>query len=458
MGNSPFKAVTMACVATTLIAGLVTTAPKARADDLTIERLHAAPGLSGPRVRGAAISPDGTIVTILKGRDDNPSLLDLWAYDATTGEGRMLVSADDLVGGAAQLSEEEKNRRERQRIYDNGIISYQWDAAGENILFPLGGDVFVYNLKSQTAVRTTETDSFETDPKLSPRGNYVSYVRDDEVYTYDLAKGRERQVTKGATSAKGGTIRNGVSEFVAQEELDRDTGYWWSPDDSRIAFTQIDEAPVPIAERVDINADEILTIRQRYPFAGSNNVSIRLGITPANKAKPVWVELGDYADIYIADVYWSKNGETLYVARLTRDQKRLDLLAVDPDSGDSRVLFSETSDTWVNLGAGLFPMSDGGFLWASERSGFQQLYRYGPDGDDLGAVTGGRGLVTSVNCIDEENGRIFYTGWHDTPVERHLYVKSLRGRDLARPLTQEARVALGAIWQGVWHTHPLFFE
>ncbi|MEO1152207.1 MAG: S9 family peptidase [Pseudomonadota bacterium] len=429
---NPFSVLlTVALCAGSLITATI--APTALADDLTIERLHTQPGLSGPSLRGAQISPNGKLVTVLRGRADNASQLDLWAYDSATGEDRVLVSSTDLTGGAAALSEEEKNRRERQRIYASGIISYQWDKQGTRILFPLGGDIFVYNLITDEVLRTTDTPAFETDAKLSPQGRYVSYVRDDELFIFDLKKEKEKRVTRGAD----GTIRNGVSEFVAQEELDRNTGYWWSPNDDLIAYTQIDESPVPIAERVDINADEIVTIRQRYPFAGANNVTIRLGVTDVKGRRTKWIDLGDNPDIYIADAYWSADGSTLYVARLTRDQKRLDLLAADPRTGTSRVILTESADTWVNLGLGLKPLSDGGFLWSSERSGLQQLYRYDADGNDQGAVTAG-GMVTSLNCVDEENGVLYYSGWRDTALERHVYRKSLRGRDGPRRLTDQA--------------------
>ncbi|MEL6789781.1 MAG: S9 family peptidase [Pseudomonadota bacterium] len=406
---------------------------QSNAEELTIDRLHAQPGLSGPSLRGAKISPNGRLVTVLRGRADNASQLDLWAYDSETGEDRMLVSSTDLTGGASALSEEEKNRRERQRIYASGIISYQWDKQGTRILFPLGGDIFVYNLTTDDALRTTATDTFETDAKFSPQGRYVSYVRDDEVYVFDLDKEKEKRITKGASA----TVRNGVSEFVAQEELDRFTGYWWSPNDDLIAYTKIDESPVPIAERVDINADEIVTIRQRYPFAGSNNVTIRLGVTDVKGRRTKWIDLGDDPDIYLADAYWSQDGSTLYVARLTRDQKRLDLLAANPRTGETRVLFTESADTWVNLGLGLTPLSDGGFLWSSERGGTQQLYRYDADGNAQGAVTAG-GVVTKLNCVDEDKGQLFFTGWQESALERHVYRKSLTGRDGPRPLTDQA--------------------
>lgn len=405
------------------------TAPQT-APVLTPEIINAEASLNGPSLRGAAVSPDGALVTILKGREDDARQLDLWAYDLTTGEARMLVSSTDLVGEDVELSEEEKNRRERQRIYANGITSYDWDEQGTQILFPLGGDVYVYDLEAGAPRQLTKTEAFETDAKFSPEGGFVSYVRDDELVVYDLAAGREKQVTSGA----GGTVRNAVSEFVAQEELDRDTGYWWSPDDKRIAFAQIDEAPVKVAERVDINADNVVTISQRYPFAGTPNVTIKLGVVGPKGGKPVWVDLGSDPDIYLARVYWSADASKLYVARLTRDQKKLDFLEADPATGKTKVLFSETAETWVNLHNDFEALEAGGFIWGSERSGFQQLYRYGADGAPIGAVTEGPGVVNSLDCVDEEAGLVYYSGWRETPLERHLFSVPFGGGE-AKQLT-----------------------
>ncbi len=408
--------------------------------DLPLDRLSEQPGLTGPSLRAARFAPNGQQITILKGREDNAQQLDLWTYDIATGKSSMLVSSSDLASGDVTLSEEEKNRRERQRIYSNGIISYAWDDQGNTIMFPLGGDIFVYDVLNNSSRQITATDEFETDAKFSPDGKYISYVRNDELFVTNINNGTERQVTKGAN----GIIRNAVSEFVAQEELNRYTGYWWSPDNTSIAYTQIDETPVPIAERVDINANEVVTIRQRYPFAGSQNVNIKLGITNARKQKTQWIDIGNEKEIYIADVYWSQDGSTLYVARLTRDQKRLDLLAADVKTGKSRIILSETSNTWVNLGLGLIPLDDGGFLWSSEKSGFQHLYRYNAEGDDLGAITNNVSMVTSLNCINEETGSIYYTGWDETPLERHVFSSSINGSSNESPTTNRITTKAGS--------------
>jgi len=393
------------------------------AQKLTPEIIDAPVSLSGPKVASAEISPNGSLVTFLKGRDEDTRQLDLWAYDVASGEASMLVSSTDIVGEAAEMSEEEKNRRERMRIYSNGITAYKWDEQGDKILVPLGGDLYIYELGGRSKRKVTDTPQYETDPKFSPKGAYVSYVRDDELFVYDLAVGRELKRTSGA----GGTIRNATASFVVQEELDRRTGYWWSEDDTMIAWTQIDEAPIPVAARIDINADKVVTIEQRYPFAGADNATVKLAISGARSGKPVWVDLGDNPDMYLARVHWAKDSKTLYVERLSRDQKRVDLLSVNPKTGASKVILSEASDIWVNLNDDFTALNDGGFIWGSERSGFHQLYRYDGAGALLNPVTESPGLVNELDCVDEAKGIAYYTGWRDTPLERHLFSAPLGG-------------------------------
>ncbi|WOI54195.1 DPP IV N-terminal domain-containing protein [Parvularcula sp. LCG005] len=420
-------------LATLLIGTSLSLSGAALADDLTIEALNSDQGLSGPSLRGASFSPDGSMITVLRGRDGDARTLDLWAYDVKTGDAKVLVRSDDLVSSDVELSEEEKNRRERQRIYDSGIISYDWDTKGETLLFPLGGDVYTYDLATGEPTQVTSTETFETDPKMSPSGGYVSYVRDDELVVYDRAKGKEKTVTSGA----GGTIRNAVSEFVAQEELNRDTGYWWAPDDSQIVFLQIDESPVQIAERLDFGVDGAKTIRQRYPFAGTDNVNIKLGLVKPGGGKPTWIDLGPEEDIYLADVHWSSDSKTVYVERLSRDQKTLDMLKVDPKTGKSELLFSETDDNWINLNGGFYALKDGGFLRLSERTGFTHIDRHGADGKLAKALTSGEWNANSIACVDQTDGEIIFSGWMDTPLENHLYTVSLDGGEVT-PLTTEA--------------------
>ena len=208
--------------------------------ELTIDRLYASPSLNGPSPTGVKYAPDGKRVTFLKAREEDSSRYDLWQFDVETGEQSMLVDSTLLEPEEVELSEEEKALRERKRIAGRkGIVDYDWGTA-DTILVPLGGDLHLVTLTGdgpQTR-QLTKTEAFEYDARVSPKGHYVSFVRDGAVFVIDLATGEERQITPDAEPDKA--ISYGVAEFVAQEEMSRYTGYWWSPDERHIAFTKVD--------------------------------------------------------------------------------------------------------------------------------------------------------------------------------------------------------------------------
>lgn len=388
---------------------------------LTLERLFADPALLGTPPRALTVAPDGRHVAWLAPRADDQLRFDLWVRDLQTGAERMAVDSLALSSGPVLLSEAELMRRERARLASvRGIVDYQWAPDGKAVLVPLDGDVWLAPLDGAPR-RLTATPGTETDAKLSPEGRFASFVRDQNLHLIELSTGAERPVTTGG----GGLVSYGVAEFVAQEEMDRTTGYWWSPDDRRIAVARIDESPVKVAVRAAIGSDGTRVTEQRYPFAGTPNVLVSLEIHSSGGGAPVRVELGAETDIYLARVDWL-GPDRLVVQRQSRDQKRLDLLLVDAATGASRLLFSETSPTWVNLHSSLRPLADGKrFLWASERSGFRQLYLW--DGGALRPITRGRWDVDELLGVDEAGGQLLVTGWRDSPLEKSLYRVPLAG-------------------------------
>ena len=326
-----------------------TQADAAEAGELSLARIYGAPDLSGPTLRGAQFSPDGRRVTYLKARADDIDVYDLWELDTASGRHRLLVDSRRLAPVEQPLSAEEQARRERQRIAAlRGIVEYQWAPHGRGLLFPLDGDLYYYDLRARpesATRRLTDTESFETDAKFSPGGRYVSFIRDQDLYVLELASGRERALTTDGE----GPVSNGVAEFIAQEEMDRQTGYWWSPDERRIAVTRVDESPVPEVERFEVYATEFKVYRQRYPAAGTANALVSLAVIDVESGERRTVDLGPDTDIYLARVDWFPEGDRLLVQRQSRDQKTLDLLACPADGGEPRRLFSETDDTWVDL-------------------------------------------------------------------------------------------------------------
>lgn len=399
---------------------------------LTLEALAGDAPLSGPSLMKAKVSPDGKRVTFLRGKDSNKNRLDLWAYDIASGQTAKLVDADDILPGDEVLSDEEKARRERQRIAAlSGIVDYQWAPDGRSLLFPLGGELYLYDLAKtgKSAVRKlTNGEGFATDPKLSPRGGFVSFVRNRNLWVIDLASGKSIQLTRDGSDVIG----NGVAEFVADEEMNRHTGYWWAPDDSAIAFARIDETPVPVQKRYEVYADRTEVVEQRYPAAGDRNVLVKLGvIAPKAGAAPKWVDLGKEQDVYLARVDW-RDPQRLTFQRQSRDQHRLELIEADLASGGQRVLQTETSKTWVPLHDDLRFLKDGRILWNSERSGFEHLYVLSEDGSKATALTSGDWPVDGVLAVDEAAGFVYFAAGKDSPMDAQVYRVPLAGGAIER--------------------------
>jgi dipeptidyl-peptidase 4 len=376
----------------------------AAAPVLTPERVFADPSLNGPVARGVSLSPDGELVAFLRSREDDVNTLDLWAAPTGEGEPYKLIDARALVPDAGELSEAEVARRERMRISQRGVVEYSWDEQGRYILAPLEGDIFLANRNGEVR-RLTETEGDEIDAKVSPQGTWASWVRDQNLYIQPLAGGDERAVTTDGD----GLITWATAEFIAQEEMDRDTGYWWSPDERRIALTRVDESTVDVIPRLDIQGGGATTIQQRYPRAGRPNAIVDLFIHDVASGERIEVDLGENDDIYLARVNWSADGGVLYVQRQSRDQQTLDLLAVDPATGESQVIVTQTDDAWVGLTHDFYPLSDGRFIWSTEETGWRHLYLYEADGTMVHPITHGDWPVKALEGVNEETGEVFFT-------------------------------------------------
>jgi dipeptidyl-peptidase-4 len=415
---------------TALALAVTTPVAAEQAGVLTLERVFASPALSGPAPRALRLSPDGRWLTSLRNRPDDRERFDLWAVDTATGAERMIVDSEKVGSGAA-LSEAEKMQRERARIGGTlGIVAYDWAPDSRSILVPLDGDIYLATLDGAIG-RLTDTQAGELDATISPQGRFVSFVRDQNLFVHDLHSGKERRLTKDG----GDAISWGVAEFVAQEEMGRTRGHWWSPDDRRLAVARVDESGVDIISRAAIGADGTKIYEQRYPRAGTANAVVDLHVMRADGSRAVKVDLGSDPDIYLARVDWLPDGSALLVQRQSRDQKTLDLLKVDPDSGKAERLFTETATSWLNLHDNLRALRDGSLLWTSERDGYSHLYRW-KDGAWT-QLTSGAWQVRDVVGVDEARGRVWFLANRETPLEWQLYLIDLADPASIHQLTED---------------------
>lgn len=394
--------------------------------ELSIERIFDSPSLSGNHLRNVQVSPDGNRVTFIKGKDDDYERYDLWEYNIAESKTRLLFDSDDLHSGDEQLSDEEKARRERMRLSGTGIVQYTWSNDGKALLFPLAGDVYYYKIGSDKAEKLLDTPQFETDIKFSPDGQYISFVREQNLYILNIQSKKETAIT----TEGGGDIKFAMAEFVAQEEMSRMTGYWWSPDSKNIALTKVDESPVMTITRSEIYADVTSTIEQKYPKAGTNNVEIKLAIVNIAKGNKTWIDLGENKDIYLARAKW-RNNKNLTFQIQSRDQKQLKLHNFDLSSSQTSTLIEEVSDTWINLHNDLlFLQQENQFVWASERDGFKHLYLYDNQGKLLKQLTSGTWVVEAIKGKHDNN--LFIQARKDTTLESHLYSLDLETLALNR--------------------------
>ena len=414
------------------------TAPQAAPKDsgaLTLERVFASPGLAGPVPRAVKLSPDGRYVTVLRNRPDDRERYDLWGFDRKAGEWRMLVDSKKLSSGR-ELSEAEKMQRERQRIGDlKGIVTYEWTADSAAVLVPIDGDLLLAGLDGSVR-KIAGTKGGELDPSLSPKGGHVAFVRDQRLLVGAVDGTSEPQAVTPAETAS--TVHWGEAEFVAQEEMNRFKGYWWSPDGARLAVERFDEAKVGTVTRAAIGAEGTKTFEQRYPVAGSANVEVSLWVIGADGQSRVQVDLGADKDIYLARVDWAPDGKALYVQREDRAQTKLDMLKVDPATGKAEVLFTETAakGSWINLSDAYRFLADGSLIWLSERDGFAHLYHF--KAGLWTQLTKGPWVVTDLLGVDQKSGRVTFVGTKDDVLAPQVYALDLKHPEKLDRLTDPA--------------------
>ncbi|HEY9287964.1 MAG TPA: DPP IV N-terminal domain-containing protein, partial [Candidatus Dormibacteraeota bacterium] len=275
------------------------------------------------------------------------------------------------------ISAEEALRRERLRLREHGITDYLWAEKANVLLLPLRGELF----RRSDGTMSRVAGSGVIDPSITADGRRIFFVRDGDVW---MVEGEQE---RRLTSHRPGTT-NGLAEFVAQEELDRMSGYWPSPNGDFVAYEHLDELPIPIYPIVHQGKPELHIEEHRYPFAGAANASVRLGVVKVGTGAVTFMDLG-IEEGYIARVNWHPDGR-LFVQWLSRDWRHLEILAYDIASGGGRGILVEQQTPWVNLHDDLRILeSTGEFIWSSERTGFRHLYLYAADGRLIRQLTAG---------------------------------------------------------------------
>jgi dipeptidyl-peptidase-4 len=369
-------------------------------------RTHAATrGFTLGRPQRARLTPDSKAVLFLRSQP-RVSKLSLYEFDVATGKTRELLTPEQVLKGAEEkLTPEEKARRERMRVGSGGFTDFQLSPAGRYILLGLSGRLYLVD-RTKGDLRELKTgDGTLLDPHFAPNGGRVAYVRDNDVYTYDLTTDKEQRVTTGGTDKK----THGLAEFVAQEEMNRFSGFWWSPDSKFIVYEEADADGVETWYVADPAHPERPALPSFYPRPGKNNVKVRLGIIPVTGGETVWIDWDVKKFPYLGSVHWEKNGPLTLTVQ-SRDQKDLALLKVDPKTGKTTPLLIDHDPAWVELrqDVPLWLADDKGFLWVTERGGAAQLELRDLSGKLKEVLVGPEQGYRSLVSADSKTGSIAF--------------------------------------------------
>ncbi|HKV05496.1 MAG TPA: DPP IV N-terminal domain-containing protein [Candidatus Acidoferrales bacterium] len=404
---------------------------------LTVERIYSEPSLSGYLTKGIEWSPDGRRISYLERKG---SSTEMWTMDATTGQRKVLVKAGVL--------EEVMQPEKTSAIQSTGLgrvqaENYLWSPSGDALLFVGSNNLVLLDLKTMAPKPLVRSDAEIADPKFSPDGKWVSFVRGSNLWLAEVATGETRALTAGGSEE----ILKGQLDWVYPEELDATTAYWWSPDSSKIAYYEMDERPVTRYPIMDMSSPVGAVEYTRFPQAGEANPIVRLGVVSVDGGESKWMDAGADTDVYLARVVWLRDSRRIAIERLNRAQNRLDLLFCDAATGASETILTETDKYWINLADDLYFFSDGKrFLWSSERTGFRHYYLYDLSGRQLAQLTSGEWGITgnggfgpgsaSQPAVDEARGFIYFLSNKDDIRGTELYRLAVGDKSITR-LTRE---------------------
>jgi len=398
---------------------------------LSVERIYSEPSLSGQLARGLQWSPDDKLFSFFetrgKGKD---ARTELWAMDAASGERRLLIGADKLLAILPPPPAKANQSTGLGRIPPS---QYQWAPDSAGLLFQAEQSLTWFDLKTQTPRTLVSGTETLADPKISPDGRSVSFVRQHNLWIVDVASAKERAITHGGTEE----IRKGELDWVYPEELEIKTAYWWAPDSSAIAYLELNESQVTQYPLVDFASYSGEAELERFPVAGGKNPVAQIFVVSLKGGEPQRMDTGENSDIYLARMDWLRDSKHLAIQRLNRPQTEIDLLIADAANGRSRVALHEKDLYWINLSDDLYFLRDGKrFLWSSERSGYRHLYLYDLQGQQLAQLTKGGWEETGLDGVDESKGAVYFTATEKSVMERHLYRVALDGSGFTR-ITKE---------------------
>ena len=336
------------------------------------------------------------------------------------------------------------------------IEEYEFDANEQQILLSSGfepiyrhsgvSDYYVYNIADKSFTKITQNGKQRL-TTFSPDGKYVAFVRDNNLFVMDLSNYEETQVT---TDGKMNEIINGTTDWVYEEEFAITRGFYWSPDSKKIAFYRFDESKVKQYSMQMWGELYPEDYTYKYPKAGEDNSVVDILIYDLASHKTLKLNTGSERDQYLPRMQWTNDANTLAYMRMNRFQNEMELYLANATTGDIRLLYSEKDEAYVEVPGTWRFLADGKhFLITSEKSGYNHIYLYDLQGNEVRQVTTGDFEVVAIRGIDEKEGKVYFTAHASSPINTDLFVTSYNSKKSTltslspRPGTYQANFSKG---------------
>ena len=359
---------------------------------------------------------------------------DIVRYDAKTGNRKILVSAKQLIP-----------TNETKPL---SIANYEWsNDDGKLLIFTNTRRVWRYNTRGDYWVLNLTTGKLQqvgknVEPttlmfaKFSPDASRVAYVSKQNIYVEELATGKNTQITRDG----GANIINGTFDWVYEEELDDRDGFRWSPDGKNIAYWQSDTKNIGTFYLIN-NVDSIYSkpIPLPYPKVGTKLSAVKVGVIPATGGKTSWFKIpGDPINNYLARMDFIPNSNEVMVQQLNRKQNTNKIWIGNVETMLLKNIYTETDPDFLDIHDDIRWL-DGEkyFTWTSEKDGWKHLYKISRDGAESKLITKGNFDVVQINCIDPQNGYVYYIASPENFTQRYLYRSKINGTSEAERVTPE---------------------
>lgn len=382
---------------------------------LTVDDILGNPGLRSESVLGLKWFDNGNKFSFLKYDEEGISV---YEHDIKSGEEKRILGGSELKDTDGETI---------------SLRNYEWSPDNKYILLTgllyartvkSGGAFHLYDINKKEVVLTIDSEDEQVNVQFSPDGTRLGFVRANNLFVADIETGEETQLTFDGSE----TILNGVFDWVYEEEFSVIRAWEWSPDSRSIAYWRSDQSNVP---KVYITKYEELYFppdEQYYPKAGAKNSIVKIGVVDIASGKTTWMNIGEETDIYIPRIKFTKDPLKLSIQRLNRLQNKLDFIIAETETGESKILFTETDSCWVDIYDNLTFLDDGErFIWSSERDGFLHLYLYDMEGNLLNQITKGNWEISKLNAVDEDMNVVYYTSLESSPMNKDLYSVNLDG-------------------------------